>query len=244
MPPSGASWTLPPLPGNHGSPKPRWKDSTAPRTRPSVGLLGKPPPLQLRPCVWRAACRATGPSLRDSQPSPGREPPGAPRAIPLGSPWKRTNLTSSAETAGENSATGSVPPSPTSSPTGSPFPPLMKRFGHNRDVGGSTTPSEAWDAPKRRNRRRPRRFGTSTPHGPSTQTVPPKMGLGMEGQQWLLRQVTPSTLKPSSPRRFAAGCSPPRLTKRKRHWKLQLGGWRITPLTTVKRALFALIAKP
>ena len=76
MPPSGASWTLPSLTGNHGSPKPRWTDSTAPRTRPSVGLLGKPPPLQLRPCVWRAACRATGPSLRDSQPSPGREPPG------------------------------------------------------------------------------------------------------------------------------------------------------------------------
>ena len=138
---SGASWTLPPLPRNHDSPKPRWTDSTAPRTRPSVGLLGKPPPLQLRPCVWRAACRATGPTLRDSQPSTGREPTGAPRATPLVSPWRRTNLTGSAETAGENSATGSVPPSPTSSPTGSPFPPLRKRFGPHRDVGGSTTPS-------------------------------------------------------------------------------------------------------
>ena len=127
---------LPPLPGNHGSPKPRWTDSTAPRTRPSVGLLGMRPPLLLRPCVWRAACRATGPSLRDSQPSPGREPPGAPRATPLGSPWRRTNLTGSAETAGENSATGSVPHSPTSSPTGSPFPPLRKRFGPTETLAG------------------------------------------------------------------------------------------------------------
>ena len=82
MPPSGASWALPPLPANHGSPKPRWTDSTAPRTRPSVGLLRKPSPLQLRPCVWRAACKATGPSLRDSQPTPGREPPGAPEGHP------------------------------------------------------------------------------------------------------------------------------------------------------------------